>query len=60
MKVLDFGLAKAMEPAGVAAASTSLSPTVTTPAMTQAGMLLGTAAYMVAGAGARQARRQAR
>ena len=44
--MLDFGLAKAMEPAGVAAAGSSLAPTVTTPAMTQAGMLLGTAAYM--------------
>jgi Tol biopolymer transport system component len=46
VKVLDFGLAKAMEPAGVAPTSVSLSPTVTTPAMTQAGVILGTAAYM--------------
>src|SRR4029450_5699872 len=46
VKVLDFGLAKAMEPAGVASPSVSQSPTITTPAMTQAGMLLGTAAYM--------------
>ena len=46
VKVLDFGLAKAMEPAGATAASNSLSPTITTPAMTQAGMILGTAAYM--------------
>jgi Tol biopolymer transport system component len=46
VKVLDFGLAKAMEPAGVAVASSSLAPTVTTPAMTQAGVLLGTAAYV--------------
>jgi serine/threonine protein kinase/Tol biopolymer transport system component len=46
VKVLDFGLAKAMEPAGVAAARVSQSPIITTPAMTQAGMLLGTAAYM--------------
>ena len=45
VKVLDFGLAKAMEPSG-AMASNSMSPTITTPAMTQAGMLLGTAAYM--------------
>jgi serine/threonine protein kinase len=45
VKVLDFGLAKAMEPAGVPAAG-SLAPTMTTPVMTQAGMLLGTAAYM--------------
>jgi serine/threonine protein kinase len=46
VKVLDFGLAKALEPAGVTSASVSMSPTLTTPAMTQAGMILGTAAYM--------------
>ena len=46
VKVLDFGLAKAMEPTGVASQSVSQSPTITTPAMTQAGMILGTAAYM--------------
>jgi len=46
VKVLDFGLAKAMEPAGVASPSVSQSPTITTPAMTQAGLILGTAAYM--------------
>jgi eukaryotic-like serine/threonine-protein kinase len=46
VKVLDFGLAKAIEPAGVASPSVSQSPTITTPAMTQAGMILGTAAYM--------------
>ena len=46
VKVLDFGLAKAMEPAGIASPSVSHSPTITTPAMTQAGMILGTAAYM--------------
>ena len=46
VKVLDFGLAKAMEPAGAMSASVSMSPTITTPAMTQAGMILGTAAYM--------------
>ena len=45
VKVLDFGLAKALEPAG-AASNVSHSPTITTPAMTQAGMILGTAAYM--------------
>jgi len=45
VKVLDFGLAKAMEPA-VVSASVSQSPTITTPAMTQAGVILGTAAYM--------------
>jgi serine/threonine-protein kinase len=51
VKVLDFGLAKALEPAFAQGASAgqahaSLSPTITTPAMTQAGMILGTAAYM--------------
>ena len=45
VKVLDFGLAKAMEPAGPAAGHSG-SPTITTPAMTQAGMILGTAAYI--------------
>jgi serine/threonine protein kinase len=46
VKVLDFGLAKAMEPAGTSSPSVSQSPTITTPAMTQAGMILGTAGYM--------------
>ena len=46
VKVLDFGLAKAMEPAAGSSPSMSMSPTFTTPAMTQAGMILGTAAYM--------------
>jgi serine/threonine-protein kinase len=46
VKVLDFGLAKAIEPAGAASASASMSPTITTPAMTEMGMILGTAAYM--------------
>ena len=46
MKVLDFGLAKAMEPAASSSPSMSMSPTITTPAMTQAGLILGTAAYM--------------
>jgi serine/threonine protein kinase len=45
VKVLDFGLAKAMAPPGGEAAL-SQSPTITTPAMTRAGVLLGTAAYM--------------
>ena len=45
VKVLDFGLAKAIEPIAVAGNLTQ-SPTITTPAMTQAGMILGTAAYM--------------
>jgi len=46
VKVLDFGLAKAMEPTVGSLPSVSQSPTITTPAMTQAGMILGTAAYM--------------
>ncbi|HVH28254.1 MAG TPA: protein kinase [Vicinamibacterales bacterium] len=46
VKVLDFGLAKTMEPAAGSSPSLSMSPTLTTPAMTQAGMILGTAAYM--------------
>ena len=44
VKVLDFGLAKALDSAGVPSASPS--ETVATPAMTEAGMILGTAAYM--------------
>ncbi|HSC27519.1 MAG TPA: protein kinase, partial [Vicinamibacterales bacterium] len=45
VKVLDFGLAKAMEPAA-AFGDLSDSPTITSPAMTQMGVILGTAAYM--------------
>jgi len=44
VKVLDFGLAKALEPAGGDAMN---SPTMTSPAlMSRAGVILGTAAYM--------------
>ena len=46
VKVLDFGLAKAMESQSAMSPDSSQSPTITTPAMTQAGMILGTAAYM--------------
>ena len=46
VKVLDFGLAKALEPTGAISSEMSQAPTMTTPAMTQAGMILGTAAYM--------------
>jgi serine/threonine protein kinase/Tol biopolymer transport system component len=50
VKVLDFGLAKALEPASAQDASAgqavSQSPTLTSPALTEAGMILGTAAYM--------------
>src|SRR4030095_6631036 len=46
VKVLDYGLAKAVEPTGVMSPNLSMSPTITTPAMTRAGVILGTAAYM--------------
>src|SRR3974390_1417573 len=47
VKVLDFGLAKAMEPASAGSPMLTNSPTITSPAMmTGVGMLLGTAAYM--------------
>jgi serine/threonine protein kinase/Tol biopolymer transport system component len=47
VKVLDFGLAKAVERSAAAGqAMATQSPTITTPAMTAAGMILGTAAYM--------------
>jgi serine/threonine protein kinase len=62
VKVLDFGLAKALEPAFVAGVDATASPTITSPAMpfdfrsghpeqvrgvmTGIGVLLGTAAYM--------------
>jgi tRNA A-37 threonylcarbamoyl transferase component Bud32/dipeptidyl aminopeptidase/acylaminoacyl peptidase len=49
VKVLDFGLAKALhatETAPASDASLLNSPTITSPAMTQAGIILGTACYM--------------
>jgi serine/threonine protein kinase len=46
VKVLDFGLAKALEPVSAIGADVTASPTITTPAMTQMGVILGTAAYM--------------
>ncbi len=46
MKVLDFGLAKALDPTAASSPAAMNSPTITSPAMTQAGMILGTAAYM--------------
>src|SRR5207249_11196740 len=46
VKVLDFGLAKAMEPTSSIRGDVTSSPTITTPAMTQLGIILGTAAYM--------------
>ncbi len=45
VKVLDFGLAKVLEPAGTDAAIGQL-PAVTSSAMTLQGTVLGTAAYM--------------
>ncbi len=48
VKVLDFGLAKALAPASAsdAAAAGAAAATITSPAMTQPGVILGTAAYM--------------
>jgi serine/threonine protein kinase/Tol biopolymer transport system component len=45
VKVLDFGLAKALEPAVSATPPTSAS-TMSSPTLTRAGVILGTAAYM--------------
>jgi eukaryotic-like serine/threonine-protein kinase len=52
VKVLDFGLAKALDPPSASLSGertggiATMSPTITSPAMTQAGVILGTAAYM--------------
>src|SRR5262245_35235392 len=47
VKVLDFGLAKALEPMSTGGMDATASPTITSPAMmTGVGVLLGTAAYM--------------
>ena len=48
VKVLDFGLAKAFAPdaASATARDLSQSPTITTPAATRLGVIMGTAAYM--------------
>jgi Tol biopolymer transport system component len=53
VKVLDFGLAKAIDPVAGAASTArdpafalSQSPTITSPAATMGGIILGTAAYM--------------
>ena len=53
VKVLDFGLAKALDRSGGAGGAGRAggeellnSPTITSPAMTAAGLILGTAAYM--------------
>ncbi|MEI6246665.1 MAG: serine/threonine-protein kinase, partial [Acidobacteriota bacterium] len=45
VKVLDFGLARTLD-TGLGTRDSHNSPTMTTPAMTAAGMIMGTAAYM--------------
>jgi serine/threonine-protein kinase len=45
VKVLDFGLAKAMDPSGASNSNAGNSPTLTAHA-TQMGLIIGTAAYM--------------
>ncbi len=46
VKVLDFGLAKAVDSGARGSANPINSPTITSPAFTHAGIILGTAAYM--------------
>ena len=48
VKVLDFGLAKLAQPsdAGLQTSDLSQSPTLTSPAATRLGVIMGTAAYM--------------
>jgi eukaryotic-like serine/threonine-protein kinase len=46
VKVLDFGLAKALEPASTINADITASPTIMAPSMTRIGVVLGTVAYM--------------
>jgi serine/threonine-protein kinase len=46
VKVLDFGLAKGLSPAAASSTEATLAPTVSSPAMTRLGVVLGTAAYM--------------
>ena len=45
VKVLDFGLAKAFDPTATASDASQL-PTLTSPAATRIGVIMGTAAYM--------------
>ena len=60
VKVLDFGLAKAMEPAAGSSPGMSKSPTITTPADDRRGDDPRHGGLHVARAGARQGGRQAR
>ncbi len=46
VKVLDFGLAKALDPPAPASLEAMNSPTITAPGLTMRGVILGTAAYM--------------
>ena len=46
VKLLDFGLAKALDPVEISGGTATVSPTITSPALTQMGVILGTAAYM--------------
>jgi serine/threonine-protein kinase len=46
VKVLDFGLAKAADAVSSPTVDLTQSPTLVSPAVTQAGFILGTAAYM--------------
>jgi Tol biopolymer transport system component len=46
VKVLDFGLAKVFEPPPATTDGPSLLPTITSPALTRMGVIMGTAAYM--------------
>jgi serine/threonine-protein kinase len=46
VKLLDFGLAKVVQPEGVVEGVVTSSPAITSPSMVQRGALFGTAAYM--------------
>ncbi|MDP2321981.1 MAG: protein kinase [Acidobacteriota bacterium] len=46
VKVLDFGLAKALDTENSRGGELANSPTITSPAMTERGVILGTAGYM--------------
>ena len=46
VKVLDFGLAKTADGTGTSGSGLTESPTIMSPAMTQTGVIMGTAAYM--------------